>query len=833
LTNAGENVFVNRLTTNPKETYKGCYRDKPPATEVLFVPIMNNSNVRYANESNSFSGFEALASSVYLNDSTFSPAFAFDRNSNTFWHSQVISDSTGMGPYDAWNGEYKENYAQSYTDSNGNNNIAKGEYLELRAPNTFVLTKYDIQGRQGCCGNPNGRSPNSWVILGWDGVGGSGWKLIDKQDNQSLNYEMKTYFITNSLPYQYFRFITTNCGNPGDRSGNRYCVQISIWNLYTSSDAFFTDSQRAMIRDPSQIDRVDLETCKSYAAQNGYTYFGMQDVQSDGNAQCLVSNDLARTQMYGEAFNYEQVPLWDSKTYGGIGNTAIFNNFGSLVVLNSSGAAIYSTPNTDTNGNYLGCFADREDRALPNISNNQYIPLEQCRQLAIDKGLDFYGIQDAHGTDNGWCDGSNDINSAKKYGLATNCTKDSNGKDMGGPWSNALYSVKGYGEYFLMLQDDGNMCIYKGADPNSIQGGVIWCSGTNGQAKDINPNFAASKGKYGKNWITSGSTLAPNDFIGSNTGAFYLLMQTDGNLVLYTSTASTACSTNTNGQTLGGSWVNALYQLSPSGFKDNLGKLAYIDENAMLHNYSSDNFKLTTNYTKIDKFDSYGNDIPNAAYSGATIDQCKSSCNNNQECYGFVFDNQNNVCYPKTSGMYPVGTTRYLPYVDIYTRGKEPIAVPSGATNKLSQIDSYQYQNYINGGEMSDKYGLASATAEQQEQLKVLQNKLNVLSGQINNITAKFDKGTYDSQIQASKNLRGLDNYTKQIYNIEKQINGILGDNSLDTQIESFVNNYSIQSILKDSDIVVLQKNYEYLFWTILAAASLIIAMNVVKINKK
>ena len=824
LTNAGENVFVNRLTTNPKETYKGCYRDKPPATEIMFIPQMNNTN--------SVSGFSCVASSIYQQNNDFAgPWRAFDGDVNTFWHSEVYSDSTGWGPYDAWTGEYKGNLAQSYTDSNGDN-TAKGEYLELRAPNNFVLTKYDVQGRQDCCGNPNGRSPNSWVILGWDGVGGSGWKLIDKQDNQALDYAMKTYFISNSLPYQWFRFITTNCGNPGDRSGNRYCVQISIWNLYTSSDAFFTDSQRAMIRDPSQIDRVDLETCKTYAAQNGYTYFGMQDVQSDGNAQCLVSNELAKSQMYGEAFNYNPIPLWDSKTFGNVGNTALFNNFGSLVVLNSSGAAIYSTPNPDQNGNYLGCFADKEDRAMPNISNNQYIPLEECRQLAIDQGLDFYGVQDGHGTDNGWCAGSNDINSIKKYGLATNCTKDSNGKDMGGPWSNAVYSVKGYGEYFLMLQDDGNMCIYKGADPNSIQGGAIWCSGTNGQAKDINPNFAASKGKYGKNWITSGTALAPNDFIGSNTGAFYLLMQTDGNLVLYTSTASSACSTNSNGQNLGGSWVNAVYELSPQGFKDNLGKVAYIDENAMLHSYAADKLKLNTNYAKLSNFDSYGNDIPNAAYGNSTIDQCKSSCNNLQDCYGFVFNNNDNVCYPKTSGMYPVGPTRYYPGLDTYTRGKQPIAVPIGASNKLAEIDSSQYQYYINGGDMADKYGLANATSEQQEQLKVLQNKLNALSSQINSSTNRYQTGTIDSQNQASRNLQGLDKYVKQRYNVEQQISGILGSNSLNTQIESFVNNFSVESILKDSDIVVLQKNYEYLFWTILAAASVIIAINIIKKNK-
>ena len=39
----------------------------------------------------------------------------------------------------------------------------------------------------------------------------------------------------------------------------------------------------------------------------------------------------------------------------------------------------------------------------------------------------------------------------------------------------------------------------------------------------------------------------------------------------------------------------------------------------------------------------------------------------------------------------------------------------------------------------------------------------------------------------------------------------------------------NIQNILKDSDIVVLQKNYDYLFWSILAAGTVLVSMNIVK----
>ena len=41
----------------------------------------------------------------------------------------------------------------------------------------------------------------------------------------------------------------------------------------------------------------------------------------------------------------------------------------------------------------------------------------------------------------------------------------------------------------------------------------------------------------------------------------------------------------------------------------------------------------------------------------------------------------------------------------------------------------------------------------------------------------------------------------------------------------------NIDNILKDSDIVVLQKNYDYLFWSIIATATVLISINVVKNN--
>ena len=41
----------------------------------------------------------------------------------------------------------------------------------------------------------------------------------------------------------------------------------------------------------------------------------------------------------------------------------------------------------------------------------------------------------------------------------------------------------------------------------------------------------------------------------------------------------------------------------------------------------------------------------------------------------------------------------------------------------------------------------------------------------------------------------------------------------------------NIQNMLNDSDIMTLQKNYSYILLSILAAASILVAMNIIKNN--
>ena len=113
---------------------------------------------------------------------------------------------------------------------------------------------------------------------------------------------------------------------------------------------------------------------------------------------------------------------------------------------------------------------------------------------------------------------------------------------------------------------------------------------------------------------------------------------------------------------------------------------------------------------------------------------------------------------------------------------------------------------------------MADANSVEKQHLDQLQSRMNLLSSQINGLTNKFGLGSAMAEQQSYNNITGIDNYADNIKNTNKKIINVAGETS-----------GNIQNILKDSDIVVLQKNYDYLFWSILAAGTVLVAMNIAK----
>jgi hypothetical protein len=795
----GTNIYVDELLTHPSSTYQGCYRNTPPESEIKFNPVIGTNNAE--------NGFTSSASSIYQNNNNFAgPWCAFDNNIDTWWHSYTDSPDN---LYDANTGQYTGISMITLKDQTQ----LKGEYLQLTNPTQIALTRYEIQGRQGCCGDPNGRDPNTWYILGYD----DGWYEIDYQANISFNWQIKSFTIASPKPYSAYAIIISVAGDNNTKNGNRRCVQIATWNLYTTSN--YTAIPSATIKNAG---KMSFEQCQNFALTSNNKYFGLSnDQKNQGNqgnqgnqenqenqgnqSNCLVSDELANFQVYGEGLVYNKIQLWSSNTSDG--SIAILNSNGTLSVNNTSGSSIFLTtvPITDNTDPFIGCYSysnkSIETYEIPGI-NKFSMTFDQCQDLATSKGYQYFGIGGGvRGDKINHCLG---INNPKLDGMANNC-KNPNG----GIGSASIYATDiSEGACFLILQDDGNMCIYRGTSPEDNQG-KIWCSETSGKQQQPNSNFTADKGKYGKNWILNGSTIAANDFIGSKDGSIYLLMQTDGNLVLLTNTAKPGCSINSKGISIGEKNINSVYQLNNMGFNENVGKLAYIDQNSDLHSYPSDNLQYTNTYTKMSGYDLPGNDIVGAMQKNATFESCKSVCDGNSKCAAFTFSD--GTCNPKSFSSN--SAKQIKTNMDLYTRNKSPISPPIGVTNAIMNVDSLLYQNYENGGELSKEYGLSNATNEQKKKLTQLQTKLSSLSSELVNLTGQFTAGSQQATEQAHKNYTG----------IKKYVHGITDTNNQITNFDKNINN-----ILKDSDIVILQKNYDYLFWSILATGTVLIAINVV-----
>jgi hypothetical protein len=246
-----------------------------------------------------------------------------------------------------------------------------------------------------------------------------------------------------------------------------------------------------------------------------------------------------------------------------------------------------------------------------------------------------------------------------------------------------------------------------------------------------------------------------------------------------------------------------------------LGQLGYIDENAEIHTYPSDNAKLVNAYSKVPNTDSGGNDYQvNGSYimyGNATVEDCAKTCNSYDDCYGFV--SYANTCYPKTSGMSYNGTGA-LSGGDLYTRNKVPATVPSGASNTTVNTDTVSYQNYVNGGAFANEYGLSSELNTPQAQLAQMEANLNSLANEISSLTGKFETNNANIGKQLKTNVKGSDVYLSELQKTKNSIQNMTT---------------GISNILENSDIVVLQRNYNYMFWSVLAVGVVLVSINVTK----
>ena len=780
--NEGSNVYVDQLLpSNVSPTYMGCYATNSSNNNMIFIggtPPLTEGNLQNGNfnqpqiQSNSYQ---------YIESNSQVPGWDF--------YAVLINNSTAWGfpmPYPSGSQAACIQATQIF-----------GQLIQLNA-GSYTLSFV-------ACGRPQWiyAANTINVYCGNSGTGGTNEPTIYTFTPTTTSWQnySTTFNITTSGNYAIGFYGTINNDNNATAIQN---IQLTANSLVNNGGTY------------------SYSACEQAAIDGGYQFFALQNVNpTTSTGYCAVSNGEPSVTQYGlSTVPNKLISVWSSNTSGQTGNSAILSVTGSLQVVNSSGQAVFSTPNTNANpANYLGCYGDSSNRAMSNWLNagQSYTP-SQCQQNAQQNGYQYYGLQYTTDGSTGQCFLSNNFSQTIEYGTANNCTVGSNenGDMLGGGWSNAVYNTNLPQSNYLLIINDNGIIIQRGTSPNDNQGEIWSTSFTQGE---VNPQYVATNGIYGQNWITQGQTLAAGDWIGSPNGYAALMMQSDGNLALYTFSMESNCQTMNDGNKGGGIGANAAYNIGATAILGNIGNLAYIDANSELHLYPSTNQTYGSNYTVYNNTDSTGNDIPNAAFTG-TQQQCATACNENPDCAGYVTDASGSYCWPKTNGMFPynseVGT--YNSDRITYVRSMMPQSPPSGVSQNTNNIDTITYQNYVNGGAISNQYGLSQATTVQQQQLNQLQTQLNMLAQQISSLNGHYENGVNVLANQSQKNVTGINSYLNDLINTT--------DNITST---TEMNNGNLQNILSDSDIVVLQKNYTYLAWSILAVGTVLITMNIAK----
>lgn len=384
-------------------------------------------------------------------------------------------------------------------------------------------------------------------------------------------------------------------GEPCGNEGSNVYVSSIINNPVSTYKGCFNNTNNST----TQLNGTyTYNQCKEQAVYGSYKFFGLQNVDTIASTgTCILSNDETIINQNNISNKVaKSIPLWSSNTSNSTGINAVLGLQATLNIFDANGASIFSTPNSQaTQSNYIGCYGDNSVRTMTFANNGAYgYNYDTCKQAAVDGSYSLFALQDSTTGTNAQCGLSNDLTQSTKYGLANNCTKLSNGQVSGGAWSNALYyTTQPTTDYFLELTDNGNMAIYRGSSPDTRQD-LIWQSSTVGKSPDI--NHKASAGKYGRNWLKIGEPLNAGDFVGSPSGTIYLLMQTDGNLVLYTSELTSNCTKMNDGNMGAGENGIGLYQVNEVGDKSVIGKLAFITPNSELKEYSDSMQQYTTEY---------------------------------------------------------------------------------------------------------------------------------------------------------------------------------------------------------------------------------------------
>jgi len=280
-----------------------------------------------------------------------------------------------------------------------------------------------------------------------------------------------------------------------------------------------------------------------------------------------------------------------------------------------------------------------------------------------------------------------------------------------------------------------------------------------------------------------------------------------------------ACSKSLDGKTYGNNGINAIYKMNELGDASSVGKMGYVDYNSNVTEFPDSMIGLSLTY---EQYNNYGTTLTStSSLQNATYETAVAKCNGNSSCYGFTLDSSTNVATFYGKDIVNPSNRILKPNTTLYVRNQMLQNLNNACNKQVVNIDSSQWKNYVKkSGYMSPSSTcdlstaiVSSSTKSNEIQSKIISTAKEIVKI-LNNLNKKSD---------SINNTTGLNTNIIQA-NIQKY-NDVIVEMSEFTDVRE--NN--ISNIVKESDIKILQENYGYMFWSILAIATVIVTMNIMR----
>ena len=402
--------------------------------------------------------------------------------------------------------------------------------------------------------------------------------------------------------------------------------------------------------------------------------------------------------------------------------------------------------------------------------------------------------------------------------------------------------------------------------------------------EDITPadNDYLRNARYVGKMSSSQVELKSGEYAISNNGKLELRINESGYLAVYVRTNRSTCITTADGKKSTRDKNTAFVYSMPYQATNptDVGMMGYVDRNGVLHPYKKRVYKPGKGYRRANNMTIMGANLPEQPVRGPTIEKCIQQCNNNNKCYGAVFEKGTGMCYLKDD---TVLTQEAWASKDNILLERNLTLDPtkmSGGCNKypLSYVDSVVWNAYPKGNPMSpdtkcdlqqflqepaivelrsewtrkqeeaDKYAvkITNTTVDTMDDryLQMEESNMNDASNVMNKIVYdntmdnKLVKAIYPygGKFPERKKIKGLDDVEPEGFTVAT---GIPMYNDIKENPQPRLSSPSqraratqfryIDGIVEDTESVVTEENYKFAMWSVAVIALGIVSFRLLR----